>query len=349
MATLTRYPQIDLAGSPGEMGLAHGRLLRGRIHRTLEVLRGILGAEAYDASWRNLHATCAYCEEHAGDLVEEMRGIAEGAGVEFRDVFSISAHLELLVWKRLVWDAGAAPTPPACSSHAVVTGADVLLGWNGDDRRDWIECGAIVRGRPADAPPFVYWSLAGSVGRPGLGPNLALGANTLPSRRWRPDGLLYPMLCRRVLACPSVAEAVAVFERCNSCCGMNYLVADKAGTLVSIEAHADGFAPVRPADLGEEGCLLHTNCNLDPGLAGEAPGAEPGCPRLAAARRLYREDCPSGVAGVRAILSDHTGGICVHRDEVCTVVSFVAEVGAGRLHVTTGNPCEGSALTYALA
>ena len=330
------------------MGLAHGRLLRERIHRTVEVLRHILGPDAYDASWDGFRTTCAHCEKHASDFVEEMRGIAEGAGVAFRDVFSVSAHLELLVWKRLVWDARENPDSQACSSHAVVTGAEVLLGWNGDDRRDWIECGAVVRGRPADAPPFVYWSLAGSVGRPGMGRHLALGANTLPSRRWRPDGLLYPMLCRRVLACRTAEEAVAVFDRANSCCGMNYLVADEAGALVSVEAHADGFALVRPKDVEGENCLLHTNCYLDPDLAGGEPGREPGCPRLAAARLLYRDGCPSDVAGVRAVLSDHTGGVCVHRDEVCTVVSFVAEVRAGRFHVTTGNPCEDPALVYAL-
>ena len=349
MSPQTHYPQIDLAGTPREMGLAHGRLLRERIHRTLEVLRGILGTEAYDASWDDLQATCAYCEENAGDLVEEMRGIAEGAGVGFRDVFNISAHLELLVWKRLVRDARERLGAEACSSHAVVTEADVLLGWNGDDRRDWIECGAVVRGRPAGPPPFIYWSLAGSVGRPGMGPSLALGANTLPSRRWRPDGLLYPMLCRRILACRNVEEAVAVFERYNSCCGMNYLVADEAGTLVSIEAHADGFALVYPEDSGMRKVLLHTNCNLDPGLTGREPGEEPGCPRLAAARRLYHETPPSEAGGVRSIQADHTGGICVHRDDVCTVVSFVAETRAGRLHLTTGNPCEESPLTYALA
>ena len=48
---------------------------------------------------------------------------------------------------------------------------------------------------------------------------------------------------------------------------------------------------------------------------------------------------------MRAALSDHSGGTCVHSPPACTIVSFVAEVQAGRLHVTRGNPCQAAAQT----
>jgi len=328
------------------MGLAHGRQLRDHIHTTVEAMRGRIDAEPYEASWGDFQATLAYCREHAPDLVEEMEGIAQGAGVDFRDVFNINAHLDLFVWKRLVWDARKTSEAAACSSHAVVTPSEILLGWNGDDWKGWLDCGAVVRGRPAAGEPFIYWSLAGSVGRPGMNRHLALGANSLPSHRWRPDGLLYPILSRRVLACRSAEEGVEMLRGANACCGMNYLIADKTGNLVDVEVNAETVALQRPVDQGTENYLLHTNCFLDAGLAKRTVDPDAACPRLAAARRLYRERTPTDVAGVRAVQSDHTGGVCVHREESCTVVSFVAEVRAGRFHVIRGNPCTGTAQTY---
>ena len=342
------YPFIDVAGAPREMGVTHGRGLRDRIHATVKAMRAHVGPEPYDASWSDFQTTLAYCRERAPDLVEEMEGIAEGAEIELRDAFNISAHLDLLRWKAHVWGARGGSGEGACSSHAVVTDSEVLLGWNGDDWRGWMDCGAVVRGRPDRGEPFIYWSLAGSVGRPGMNRHLAMGANSLPTRRWRADGLLYPMLSRKVLACRDAAEAVHVLGKYGRCSSQNYLIADASGALVDVEADTDRLAVLRPADQAGGRYLLHTNCCLDPQLAdGEVdPGAA--CPRLATARRLYRENTPSDAAEVRAVQSDHSGGICVHRPEACTIVSFVAEVRAGRFSVTRGNPCTVPVETHVL-
>ncbi|MSP14269.1 MAG: hypothetical protein EXR62_15095 [Chloroflexi bacterium] len=343
------YPQIDIAGTPKEMGLAHGRQLRARVQQTAASLRSIVGSEIYDASWRDLQQTYAYCQQHAPALMEEIEGIAQGAEMDIRNVFMINAHLEVVSWKRMVWQAPVAVAhSAACSSHAVVTDAEVLLGWNGDDWKGWLDCGAIVRGHPAHGEPFIYFSWAGSVGRPGLGSHLALGANTLPGKHWRADGLLYNMLCRQVLEARSAEEGVEIFKTNHACSGMNYLIADEAGTLVDVEAHADGFEVLTPEDRGTRGYLLHTNCFLNPQLAGGEVDVDTTCSRLSAAQRLYREKVPVDVAGVRAVQSDHTGGVCVHREESCTVISFVAEVRSGQFHAIRGNPCEGTAQTFTL-
>ena len=342
------YPQIDVAGTPREMGLTHGRKLHQRIRKTVAMLREVVGEEAYLAGTQELQATRRYCEQHAGDLMEEVDGIAKGAGIALDDAFCVSAHLELLAWKRLANQTRTGPAPSECSSHAVVTERDVLLGWNGDDLRVWMHCGAVIRGRPSAGRPFIYWSLAGSVGRPGMGTQLALGANTLPSLRWRSDGLLYSMLSRRILAATSADEALDVFGSCNSCCGMNYLIADQTGELLDVEANADGFRLLKPEDLGPKHYLLHTNSYLHPSLVAATTEPRTECLRLAAARRLYAERCPTDADGLRAIQSDHAGGICVHREEACTIVSFVAQVRRQRFQVMRGNPCQASVHTYTL-
>ncbi len=341
------YPVIEISGTPREMGLQHGRQLRTRIRRTVQAMRERIGPEACEASWPSFQQTMPYCRANAPELVEEMEGIAEGAEIEFRDVLNINAHLDLANWRRLVWNAHNDADTTACSSHAVVTDADVLLGWNGDDWRGWMDCGVVVSGRPDRGRPFIYWSLAGSVGRPGMTPHLALGANSLPSPRWRAEGLLYPMLCRKLLACCSAEEALEVFDRYPRCSAMNYLVADRSGLLIDIESTDDRHAVLSPQGHGPGSYLLHTNSYLDADLT-ESPLGPQACPRLAAAQRLYAERTPADVAQVREIQSDHTGGICVHRPDICTIVSFVAEIRRGRFHVTRGNPCQAPVRTCTL-
>jgi len=331
-------PIIGVSGSPGQMGLEHGRQLRARIHRTAALMRERIGPQAYEASWEALRPTVEYCHAAAPEMMAEIQGICRGAEVPFSDIFRINAHLDLTNWRRLVWDADTAGNAEACSSHAVVTSSDVLLGWNGDDWPGWLGCGAIVRGRPEGGPPFIYWSLAGSVGRPGLGPHLALGANSLPSPRWQPEGLLYPILCRKLLACRNVGDALSLFEDYERCSAMNYLLAGASGDLVNVESTPDAHAVIQPVDQGADGYLLHTNSYLAASLGGLGI-QDCGCPRLAAARRLYQQGPPTDVPGVRAIQSDHSGGVCVHQPEARTIVSFVARVRAGEIHITRGNPC----------
>ena len=114
-----------------------------------------------------------------------------------------------------------------------------------------------------------------------------------------------------------------------------------------METTPDAEAILEPEDHGGVRYLLHTNSYLDESVAVGEVKPE-GCPRLVAARQLYQEHAPTDVAGVRAVLSDHTGGICVHREGACTIVSFVAEVREGLFHITRGNPCEAEVAVHPL-
>ena len=261
----TRYPLVDIAGDPREMGISHGKQLADRIHLTSKAMREKIGQEPYEASWEDVQPTVRHCKEHVPLIVEEMEGIAEGAKISFQDVFLINAHLDLNVWKRVVWDSPR-DEPSACSSHGLATTDEVYLAWNGDDWTGWLDCGAVVRGKPDEGEPFIYWSLAGSVGRPGMSTHLALGANSLPSPKWHAKGLLYSILSRLLLSCRSAGECVTLLQSNKSCSAMNYMVADKDGNLVDIEVGSDSIALRVPASATDY--LLHTNCYLDTKLAG---------------------------------------------------------------------------------
>src|SRR5439155_14396189 len=118
--------------------------------------------------------------------------------------------------------------PLTCSTYAVTPPAsvdgNVYLGWNADDNERWLKSCVLIRLRPDDGLPVLTWTFAGFVGRPGINPYLALGANGLgPSRDGR--GVPYPFLCRRALAQRTVADAIEVITSGRRLSRMNYMLA----------------------------------------------------------------------------------------------------------------------------
>ena len=201
---------VDVEGTPHEMGLSHGKQMASRISLTVATLRQTYPL-SYDPCWLAFEPTVRYCREACPELVEEMEGIAEGAGLPFKDIWMINAHLDLAIWEQQTPPIeNSPPELPGCSSHAFA-GEDggVCLGWNGDDLSAWMDCCVVLRGRPAGARPFVCVCWAGTVGRPGTSHTVAVGANSTPANGWRADGLLY--LLWREYTCqpnPSITPCV---------------------------------------------------------------------------------------------------------------------------------------------
>lgn len=90
-------PILDVAGSPYRMGLAHGRLLADQIRR--------LSAAYFDVffgsySTRGSRAEFDAISERLGASIpprheEELRGLAEGAGIPYRDALFLQTFLDI--------------------------------------------------------------------------------------------------------------------------------------------------------------------------------------------------------------------------------------------------------------
>lgn len=92
---------VDLTGSPVEIGAGHGEELRGLIRAAVEHLEHALERER-DRDPRKLIESffartdfMTSIELHAPELLEEMRGIARGAGLPLRDVLLLNLMDEL--------------------------------------------------------------------------------------------------------------------------------------------------------------------------------------------------------------------------------------------------------------
>ena len=123
---------LSVAGSPREMGYAHGALLAPEIEDTVGAIGFATKASTgKDWGWFRERAKALYWDRIGPELQAEMTGIAEGLAskgskLDVWDVLAENAHIELEGYY-LPWTQGRASDKEACSAM-VATGSQTLDG-----------------------------------------------------------------------------------------------------------------------------------------------------------------------------------------------------------------------------
>lgn len=93
-------PVVKVEGSPYQCGKQHGVEVKEKIRSNIEVYLGLWsrtrGLSSRDILERAKELE-ASIDAYSPDLLEEMRGLAEGAGVSLEEVIAINGRYEL-VW-----------------------------------------------------------------------------------------------------------------------------------------------------------------------------------------------------------------------------------------------------------
>ncbi|MBS0219884.1 MAG: acyl-CoA--6-aminopenicillanic acid acyltransferase [Proteobacteria bacterium] len=208
------FPLIDLSGSAHERGLQHGRAVPDRIKRGIAMYAESLLKAGVD--WPELErragALVPTIETFDSAYVEEMRGIAEGAGVPFAGIVLMNARTEMVVGARKAADRSVPDGCTAALALPEATADGVLLhGQNWDWRADCAETGVLLRIRREDGPDVLTFTEAGGLARSGLNSaGVGLTANALECDRdyRRGPGVPLPFIRRKVLESAFLAEAV---------------------------------------------------------------------------------------------------------------------------------------------
>src|SRR5579872_4438948 len=99
MSTAT-IPFIEISGGPQERGRQYGEGAREQIRRSMAFYRDAY-ASASKLSWDEIRERAPrwvpIIENYLPGISEEVRGIAEGAGVSFEDILALNARAELTV------------------------------------------------------------------------------------------------------------------------------------------------------------------------------------------------------------------------------------------------------------
>ena len=339
------FPVVDAAGSAYEVGRVHGvavgRLIRAEVEARL-------GGRDRDAVFRHVAGVEAFLKGWAPHLLDEVRGIADGAGIDQRAA----------LW--LQWGMAAPDVrPEECTAFAVgpeFTGdGTVYAGQNKDTGPGANERSIVLRARPEGRPAILSFSYAGHLAQIGIS---STGVSVWGMSLYieAPGGGANPLLKRMLLECDSVP---AMCELAGAISGENvgaFGFSDAAGNLGVLER-----LPGRQVWLdGGRDSIGHANMIVSPEPADRALDSyTTQCPSAGARHHRVNEALAErrgafDVAAGFAILSDqqdHPMSICRETSEVDgiqTNAAVVAEPLLGRLHVTYGPPTQAAPQTVSL-
>jgi len=348
----TRYREIEVAGTPTQMGEQLGEAareeIRGfdavaleRVTKTTAVSR----ERALEAAAACLEPTRAY----SPDMVAELEGMARSSGL------SVEALMLLQIRNQLRPDADAGCT--AFSLATCATGSSVV-GQNWDNDPALEPFTIVLTRRPEGEPAHLHVTQAGLIAYIGLSDaGIGVCMNTLPAPS-RPLGVPHYFAVRGLYGARSLDEAVAAVRRAERAIPGNVLLATPQGP-ADLEVTVDDVHVIQDPE-GE--MVTHTNHCLHPNLVAlndDFPELIQSRPRKARVDALLTgAEKPLTLDALKRILRDHDGhptSICRHPNDHpgdgfwVSAFSVLIEADAGRMHLTRGNPCTQPYEVYSLS
>jgi len=342
-------------GNHTELGRQHGEQCRAQLWAFLDYLGSTLKLNREQIHDRALRFFPLF-ERHCPHLVEEIRGLAEGAAVPLAEALAVQVRGEI-----------GQVTSEGCTTFVISAKGSaegrILIGQNSDMDPEIETLGYMLRLQPVGKPAVLMWTFGGQIGYHGMNDaGVAHFANALGGGPAWKFGLPHYPIKRMMLECKTIDEILDLLRRIPVCSSGNYVVCDGGEQIADVELTPTGFAVIR--DEGD-GFVSHTNhflCSPYACPANHETSVADSFPRLERMRNLVAGRFGTlTVADFQTFLGDHEGqptSICRHPHDGPdhpsvsargrTVASLIAEPGAGRLHVSRGNPCHAGYATYQL-
>ena len=273
------FPILDIAGTPRTRGRLHGQLAREQIRISVATYARLF---AYcGMTWTEATRKAAGYRDVIGDvapsLLDEIAGIAEGAGLDASEVLALNARTEILPPtypvspSPLRAGALAANREAALPDWGECTALAVLPSASADGKTwlaqnwDWIgaQRAALVVLRMTDEHGRRAMTLteAGMLAKIGLNDRgFGIGLNILRSLDdGTKPGVPVHVLLRHLLDCDDVEHAITTARALSHGASSNIPIADASGHAACLELSPRGVAVIVPHD----GTLAHTNHYLD--------------------------------------------------------------------------------------
>lgn len=283
MTTPEYFPLVDVSGTPHARGVQHGRAVPERVAGGVALYRAQLGRRGLDeATIRHLaQSMLPIIEAYDASYLEEMRGIAEGAGVSLEDVVMVNCRTEMLFGYADLKgkaDATSAPTTDAAPSEdGDCTGLLVLPArsatgrlmhaHNWDWRQECVDTGIVLRIRSNNGgPDMLTFTEAGALARHGFnthGVSLTGNSLTCDEDFRKGPGVPLVLLRRRILEATNLATAMKSVWASKRYCANNMILAQATGndgSGISLETSPGEIFWTLP----ENDLLVHANHWMSP-------------------------------------------------------------------------------------
>ena len=356
-----RCIEIRFDGSYRKVGRDYGETFTTDIRRQIDAYEPVfdlLGMDYDIVARRTQKDVLPATEEAFPDYIDELRGRAEGAGVAFGHLFSLSCLEEVWTWvgpekmrelEELAKHSGLADH---CTTFALKRGGRTLICHN----EDWsaVDLDTAMLMHDVTLPGgtrFLALQFVGLLPWSGLNSHgLAITANTLPPTDAR-AGAANALVLRRLLECRTLEEVWDCLRMPTRGLGAYVLAADARGRTWAMETSAR-----RAARRTVDSWTVETNHFMDDRMVAlrSQPVSEDSRGRLARAQELLAADAGAEediFRLARRVLTDHgkTPGrtICSHlQDEVpralqmATMATTIYEPAEGRCWAIPAPPCD---------
>jgi isopenicillin-N N-acyltransferase like protein len=264
MPSYSDIPLIEISGTPFERGRQYGEKAAARIRKAIGNYMSRLTALGMSTS--DLHEITRrfepQIESFQQSFVEEMRGIAEGADVDYPSIVLLNARTELL---KLAENGQKAkfvmPPSDGCTGVVVMPGATAGGGLIHAQNWDWhtecIETVVILRVNREAGPSFLTFTEAGTLARFGFNQRgIAITGNYLEcDRDYSQVGVPLSFLRRKVLEQSSLALAMQAVYGTPKSASNNIIVSHSVGIAIDFECAPNETFQLHP----KENLIVHAN------------------------------------------------------------------------------------------
>jgi isopenicillin-N N-acyltransferase-like protein len=356
MSDTNEYPHVRVSGDPRTRGRSYGEQAAARVRRSVELYRDVFehyaGWDWQQVTTHALRFGDPIRAAHASYL-DEMEGIAEGAGVEPADILAINVRTEVM-FSAVARQAAVECTSLAALPEATVDG-HVLIGQNWDWKPHTVDTVIVLEVERDDGPDFITIVEAGLLAKTGMNEaGIGLVTNALISDADHGDPALpYHIILRAILDAENLPDALDAVTRHPRSSAANYLIAHRDGMAVDIEAAPGDYSRVW-LEFPVDGLVCHANhyiCNTQD-LKDVTRWYAPDSPfRFERAKRMLEAErgciSPESIGRVFGDHTSHPLGICKHGnseqheyERTVTVVSVVYDLTACEVRIADGYPCE---------
>jgi isopenicillin-N N-acyltransferase-like protein len=338
-------PVITVSGDHYHVGQQIGKKLKPQIETLVSSLKE---DQPQNTTWKDMlyqsNLFLSHCRAVFPQYVEELQGIAEGAGVPFEEVFMLQCE-EL--WESSVWHSSSIWTHRGCTDFAArgkatIDGSTLLAHTN--DLSSSVENNLVILKIHVEGEPeFLGVSVGGigfSAGFNAAG--IALTGNQVDSNDLRP-GVPRLMMVRAILASRRLGEAMNICLLPQRASNYNNVIADSSGEIYSMEGSATDCEPIYIV----ENILAHANHYVSPPMRRfelDRNAIGDSVIRYNRAMRLLRENYGQLSPQVfQNLLGDHANypaSICKHEGEAVTVFSIIINLNQLHAWIGRGRPCQ---------
>lgn len=352
---------LALAGTPREMGHAHGLAFRDEIRRyTRErvALAGSAGWTGHASSREEILALAEACipdhSAYAPDLMDELAGIADAAGLSLAELIITNGFTDFI---DLVYARGAigvtAQVEDDCTAFIVpdMLSADGhgYFGQTWDMHASSAPYVVLLKGCPTEGPAFLAFSLTGCVGMIGMNDaGIAIGINNLLGAGGQ-VGVTWPFVVRKALQQNDIEAALACIMEARLVGAHNFQLLDRHGMGMNIEA-MPGYCHVTRSD---GAALVHSNHCLVPETLARCRPRAPESQASSEARLAQARQLLAGAVVTPETLMALTRDpvICLRAGpplEMETCGAAIMQPATGRLWAVQGLPVDNDYAEFAL-